>query len=107
VIIWLQDILIELNKLEEFVLNEGFSQDQVEVAVVSSSGDIEAAFKHLRSLSSNISSPISERKMANVSNGVFQENSEDFRVQCAGGIGAVILSESRLADTTEDFCRHS
>jgi hypothetical protein len=57
------DILIELNKLEEFVLNEGFSQDQVEVAVVSSSGDIEAAFKHLRSLSSNISSPISERKM--------------------------------------------
>jgi hypothetical protein len=37
-------------------------QDQVEVAVVSSSGDIEAAFKHLRSLSSNISSPISERK---------------------------------------------
>lgn len=26
VIIWLQDILIELNKLEEFVLNEGFSQ---------------------------------------------------------------------------------
>ncbi len=38
-------------------------QDQVEVAVVSSSGDIEAAFKHLRSLSSNISSPISERKM--------------------------------------------
>jgi hypothetical protein len=38
-------------------------QDQVEVAVVSSSGDIEAAFKHLRSLSSNISPPISERKM--------------------------------------------
>lgn len=46
------DITSEMNVLKEVVVSEGFSQEQVELAVISTDGDIDAALKVLRTLSS-------------------------------------------------------
>ncbi|KAG0586899.1 hypothetical protein KC19_2G125700 [Ceratodon purpureus] len=46
------DVISEMDVLKEVMRSEGFSQEQVEVAVISTDGDIDAALKVLRSSSS-------------------------------------------------------
>ncbi|XP_024362938.1 uncharacterized protein [Physcomitrium patens] len=53
----IMDITLELNVLKGVLISEGFSQEQVEVAVISTDGDINEAVKVLRSSRSYLNSP--------------------------------------------------